>query len=812
MLSARRDDALFRDPRGFALTTTSPAARRLTRGLLAAALFSTVAGAALAQEAAPVQLAQNTAVSPANVGAVVVTARRRLESAQEVPIALSVATGQTLEQTGVTNIVTLPQIIPTIQVLSPNGRNTNITIRGLGASYGLANDGLEQGVGVYVDQVYISRPGVATLDFIDIDQIEVLRGPQGTLFGKNTTAGALNITTQDATDHLSGAAEATVGSYNLRSFKGTISGPIVADKVAARLSVSGTWRDGTVRNAISGLQQNAQDNLGVRGQIKITPNENLTIKLSGDYTHQQPECCTQLFVRVGDTQRPANTKYYALAAGRNYRAPSTNPYDRIADVDTDIQADQWVSGLSGIVEYDFGPVTLTSVSAHREWDWEPRNDRDYTALNVTTKSQNPSHQKQTSQEFRLSSNGSNTVDWTAGLYYFDQNITTGGTTAYGRDASYWLLPGTGSPDSLLDGFAVFNNSTIDTTSYAAFGQATWNVNDRLSVTPGLRYTKEKKDGSYAQTTSGGLVTTDTTLINRRLGIARPQTFSAKTDEGAWSGQLAVNYEIAPDLHSYATYSRGFKSGGINMTALPLTAANLPNTTAAVVKPEKVQTFELGLKSQFFERLLTANVAVFQTKVENFQANVVDSAAGAPLRGYLANVKEVQVRGAELDLSTRSIGGFTSYFNLAYTDGKYVDFKNAPTPLENLTATTSAFNLSGRNLPGVSRWAGSAGVEYRRPFTFIDVPGEFYLGVDGNFRSNYYADVTTSIYSIIKGSEVLNLRAGFEGDNGVDAFVLVKNANDERYLNNITIVSGNSGLVVGTPADDRTVQFTIRARF
>src|SRR5690606_11195268 len=120
----------------------------------------------------------------------------------------------------------------------------------------------------------------------------------------------------------------------------------------------------------------------------------------------------------------------------------------------------------------------------------------------------------------------------------------------------------------------------------------------------------------------------------------------------------------------------------------------------------------------------------------------------------------------------AIGGFTSYFNLAYTDAKYVDFKNAPTPLEHLTATTAAFNLSGRDLPGVSRWAGSAGVEYRRPFTFIDVPGAVFLGFDGNFRSRYYADVTTSIHSVIKGSEVLNLRAGFEGDNGVDAFVLV----------------------------------------
>ena len=798
---------------------SAPARRAVFVGLL----LSSVAGAAFAQAptpqaqdaataAAPAAAVEQAATAPGSVGTVVVTARRREESAQEVPIALSVATGQTLEQTGINNIVMLPNIVPTIQVLSPNGRNTAITIRGLGASYGLANDGLEQGVGVYVDQVYISRPGVATLDFIDIQQLEVLRGPQGTLFGKNTTAGALNITTQDATNYFSGAGEISVGSYNLRQVKGTISGPIIKDKLAGRLSVSGTWRDGILTNAYTGVRQNEQDNLGVRGQLKFTPNDQLTIKLAGDYTHQAPECCTQVYVRVGDTQRPANTKYASLAAGRNYKVASTNPYDYISDIDNDIQADQWLSGLSAIVEYDFGPVTLTSISAHREWDWEPRNDRDYTALNVTTKSNNPSHQKQDSQEVRLSSNGNNTFDWTIGAYYFDQNITTSGVTAYGRDASYWLLPGTNSPSTVLDGYTVLNNSSIDTTSYAAFGQVTWNINDRLRVTPGVRYTKEKKDGVFAQTTVGGAVLTDATLLGRRLGIARPQTFSADTDEGACSGQVAVAYEVATDLHAYGTYSRGFKSGGINMTALPLTAANLPNTSTAVVAPEKVQTYELGLKSQFFERLLTANLAAFTTKVENFQANVVDSAAGAPLRGYLANVKEVQVRGAELDLSTRSINGFTTYFNLAYTEGKYVSFRNAPTPLENLTATTSAFNLSGRTLPGVSRWAGSAGVEYRQNTTWLGIPGAAYAGVDAYFRTDYYADVTTSIYSIIKGNEVVNLRAGFASDGPWEAYISVKNALNERYLSNITIVSGNTGLVVGTPADDRTVTFTIRARF
>ncbi len=785
-----------------------------TAALVCGAASQSLAQAAPAAWAAEAQAQDTAAEAEAEAGSVsevTVTARRREESAQDVPIALQVTTGETLAQTGVNTIVQLTQLVPSLQVLSPNARNTALTVRGLGASYGLANDGLEQGVGVYIDQVYNSRPAFATTDFIDIKQVEVLRGPQGTLFGKNTTAGALNVTTQDATDSFEAAVEGSYGSYDFRQAKATLSGPIVEGLVDARLSYVGTWRDGNIYNPVQRLDQNAQDSQTLRAQIKITPSDRLTIRFNGDYTGQHPECCTQLYVTTGTTLKPAAQQYPALAAGKNYRPPSFNPYDRLADVDDQIQADQWLSGVSAIIDYDLGFASLTSVSAHREWDWEPRNDRDYTALDVTRQSANPSHQKQDSQEFRLASNGSRRIDWTVGLYYFDQNVTTHGTTEYGADASYWLLPGTNSPAALLDGYTVFNDSSIDTTSYAAFGQATWNVSDRLHVTPGLRYTKEKKDGVYVQTTAGGGATTDATLISRRLGLARPQNFSAKVDDGSLSGQLAVAYDVSNDVHAYATYSRGFKSGGINMTALPLTSANLPAQQAAVVKPEKVTTYEAGLKTQLFDRLLTANAAVFATDVKNFQANVVDAGPGA-LRGYLANVEKVTVTGAEFDISTRSFGGFTSYANLAWTDGEYKSFKNGPCPLERVGTSTAACDLSGKELPGVSKWAGSVGGEYRRDAALGRLSGQLYAGADLSFRSAYYADATDSIYTRLKAYELVNLRAGFKSDAGWEAFVAVKNALDKDYIQNVTVVSGNSGLVVGTPGDDRTVSFTLRARY
>ncbi|MBI1686148.1 TonB-dependent receptor [Caulobacter hibisci] len=792
-------------------------AKGLTRAALLSALLSTTAGAVYAADLAP---AADAAVAPAAdpvaddaslVGQVFVTARRREESAQEVPIALTVTSAETLTQTGVNSIVALTQLVPTLQVLSPNPRNTALTIRGLGASYGLANDGLEQGVGIYVDQVYNSRPGAATLDFIDIQQIEVLRGPQGTLFGKNTTAGALNITTRDPGQEFEADLEASYGSLNFRQFKATVAGPLIKDLVSGRLSFVGTWRDGDLYNPKSNTWQNARSSTGYRGQLKFTPNDKLTVKLYGDYAVQQPECCTQVYVTVGTTKKPVEQQYAYLAANRNYKVASTNPYDRISDIDDPIQADQWVNGLSAVADYDFGPVTLTSVTAHREWDWEPRNDRDYTALDVTRRSNNPSHQKQFSQEFRLSNNGGEAFDWTVGLYYFDQNVTTHGVTEYGSDASYWLLPGTGTPDAILAGYTVFNDSTIDTTSYAAFGQLTWKVSDRLSITPGVRYTQEKKDGAYVQTTTGGGATTDTALINRRLGIARPQSFTASTDDGAWSGQIAVVYGLTKDINAYATISSGNKSGGINMTALPLTTANTPSLQAAVVRPEKVTTIDIGLKTQWFDRLLTANVAAFATDVEDFQANIVDRGPGA-LRGYLANVKKVEVRGVELDATTRSIGGFKFYGNLAWTEGKYADFTNGPCPLELVSASTAACDLSGRPLPGLSKWAGSAGAEYRRDVVLGRLAGEVYAGADASFRSSYYADSTDSRYTIIKNYEIVNLRAGFKSEAGWEAFVSVRNAFDAEYLQNITVVSGNSGLVVGTPGDARAFAFTLKASY
>ena len=755
----------------------------------------------------------------ASVGDIVVTSRRREERAQDVPIALTVINEELLNRTGAYNIGQITQLAPSVQLLSPNARNTAITIRGLGASYGLANDGLEQGVGIYIDQVYYSRPATATLDFVDIDRIEILRGPQGTLFGKNTTAGALNITTRAPSFTPDAQGEITVGDYGFVQAKATVSGPLIADTLAARLSFVSTQRDGVVDNVTVGHAQNAQKSISLHGQLLWEVNDRLRARLYADYSDQTPDCCTQLYVRYGQTQKPANLQFPALSAGLGYVPGSTNPYDRTADVDGAIAADQIQRGVSAIIDYDFGFATLTSISAWRAWDWRPANDRDYTALDITRQSANPSDQDQWSQELRLSSTGSNRVDWTVGLYAFHQAVETHGITEYGRDASYWLttvrdmatnalVPGTNP--GLLDGYEVFNDSRIETDSVAVFGQVTWNITDRLHLTPGLRYTHEEKSGQYDATVSGG-GTGSAADLTRRLGVARPQSYAAEISDGDLSGQASLSYDINDNILAYGSLARGYKSGGINMAGIPNLPSGAPSLTNATVEPEVVTTYELGLKTQLFDKRVTANLAAYRTDVDDYQANVVDTGPGA-LRGYLANAKKVEIQGIELDAFARPAPWLDAYANVSWTDAKYADFANGPCPLESIGTTTVACDLSGKDLPGVSPWAGSLGGELHRNVSGLGYTGEAYFGADTSYRSTYNADAAVSKYTGIEGYSLVNLRAGFRSDNGWEAFVFVKNAFDEDYLQLLTVQAGNSGLILGTPGDPRTVGLTLRAKY
>lgn len=781
----------------------------LSAAISLALLTSTAAVNASTLDVAAANAADTLAAAGKTLEVITVTARKREENVQDVPIAISVLTAQDLEKTGTYSTEQLTRLQPSIQLISSNPRNTAVTIRGLGSVIGLTNDGLESGVGFYVDEVYYARPGSVMVDLLDVERLEVLRGPQGTLFGKNTTAGAINLSTNAPTFTGEGQAELTLGEDGFTQGKAVLSGPL-SEKVAGRLAASSTRRDGTVTNITTGAKQNDTNSQAVRGQLLFEPNADLKIRLSADYAYQNPNANTQVFVRYGATKRAPASQFPALAAAFNYQPASLNPYDRLVDVNSPLQARQIIRGSSAKVEWQLADFTLTSITALRAWDWTPQNDRDYTALAIRTKSNNPSAQEQWSQELRLSSNGSGTLDWVTGLYAFGQDVETHGTEQWGKDGARWLI-GANVPANLIDGYTSNTDVYSSTDSYAAFAQATWHITDDLRLTPGVRYTKEKKTGDFTQVAKGGLATTDAALVTAKRGIARDQKYAAEFSDSSPTGSLNLAYDLTDDQLVYLNWARGYKSGGINAAGIPTDAAGNPSLVSAVVQPEKSTTLELGLKSQWFDRQLTSNFAVYDTKVTDYQANVVDAGPGA-LRGYLANIEKVSVRGFEFDGRAQLNDSWSLYLTYAYTDGQYDSFRNGPPPLEALASGTAAYDLSGRALPGVSKNAGSLGTEYAFGGQVAGHSGEWYSAADLSYRSSWNSDASVSQYLQVDASTLVNLRFGFRTDAGTDVSLYARNAFDEDYLSFLSIQAGNSGAVYGHVGDPRNIGIRVKTSF
>jgi iron complex outermembrane receptor protein len=783
----------------------------------------------------PVADGSQIAAAGSSASTIIVTARRRDEAAQEIPVAVSVVGAAEIESTGSFNVGRLTQLSPSLTFYSSNPRNSAANIRGLGAPFGLTNDGIEQGVGLYVDDVYYSRAASSTFDFLDVQQIEILRGPQGTLYGKNTTAGAINVTTRAPTFEFEGKAELTVGSFEFKQAKAAISGPLT-DNIAARIAISTTSRRGTIFNVTSRNHINELENLGVRAQILYRPTDKIDITIAGDYSTQDPECCGTVFVRTGSTQRPLNRQYAALTAAQNYRVVSTDPFDRLTDIDASLRAGNTIGGASLRVIWDIGPGTLTAVTAWRFWDWLPENDRDFTGLPIVTNSQNPSQQNQYTQEIRYNATGER-LDYVIGAFAYYQKIDTQGFERHGRASSRWNIAPANAlslDPTVLDGLTAINIQSLENTSLAIFGQASWKVNDQLTIQPGLRVNYDEKNGLFDRTVfdgTGAPVLLGQTGARRaaQLAIFAPQSYRPSFDDWNVSYDLTASYRFAPDILGYATYARTFKSGGINQNGVPSDAAGLPILGAQTIRPEEVNHLEVGLKTQFWDRRATLNLALFRTDIDDFQAIVTNGQFGV-LRGYLANADQVRVQGVEADFALLPTDRLSLYLNAAYTDATYVRFVDAPCPPElsggaalgagqtpgapGVPGAISPNNcdISGQRLPGVSKWALSFGGEYRMPARLFQREGEAYLGIDGSYRSNFSSNPSPSAYTWIDGYSLVNLRLGFRNDSGFDVFAWVRNALDEDYFELLNVPGGNTGLITGQPGEPRVWGVTVKAAF
>ncbi len=740
---------------------------------------------------------------------VVVTARRVEEVAQEVPIPVSVVGGNRVADTGAFNVNRLKEQIPTVQFYSTNPRNSSVQIRGLGAPFGLTNDGIEPGVGLYIDGVFYARPAAATLDFLDVERIEVLRGPQGTLFGKNTTAGAINITTRKPTFARETDFELNYGNIGFVQAKGSIAGPLLST-LAGRLSFSGTQRDGTLFNTVTREPLNDLNNLGLRGQLLFTPTDRAAITLAVDHTRQRPEGYTQVVAGVAPTLRPANRQYPQIAADLGYTPPSFNAFDRLTDVDSPMRSYQDLGGTSVSLDWRLGPGRLSSTTAYRYWDWRPSNDRDFIGLAVTPVSAAPSNQKQWTQEIRYAGGIARDLNVVGGAFVFHQALDSSPSfqQEQGDAAARFLLAPTPAAltPGLLDGYGFNQYLKFRNVSAALFGQLEWSVTDRLRLLPGLRFNYDQKDVDFDQQVYGGLQTTDPVLIALQLSVLAPQTYSADVDDTNLSGQLTLAYKAGTSVNTYATYATGFKSVGLNLNGVPTDALGRPVLSAATVRPEDVRHIEVGVKTDPFPGV-TANLTVYDTEVKDFQTQVVNADVGV-LRGYLANADKARVRGAEFDGNAR-VGDNLSFFGAAaYTDGIYVSFPDAPPPLED-TGGPQVKDISGSDLPGISKWAFALGGEYVSRGTILGRAGEFFGAVDASYRSSFSSSATASKYLVVDGYSLLNARVGFRWADGWTVSLWSRNLLDRDYYELLTATPGNTGLYVGQPGDRRTIGATMR---
>jgi iron complex outermembrane receptor protein len=763
------------------------------------------------------------------LGEVTVTSRRREETSQDVPIPITAVGGGIIEDAGAFNVNRVKELVPSVQLYSSNPRNTGVNIRGLGSSFGLTNDGIDPGVGFYVDGVYYSRPAATTLDFVDIEQIEVLRGPQGTLYGKNTTAGSINITTLRPTFTPEGKFEVSYGNFGFIQAKASVSGKI-ANKLAGRLSFSGTQRNGLIENVATAKPTNTLNNQGVRGQLLYTPTSRINILLAADITSQRPDGYAQVYAGTAPTLRPAFRQFDNIIKDLNYTLPSTNPFDRKIDHDTPWKSGQDLGGASLNIDVKIGKGTLTSTTAWRFWNWDPSNDRDFTGLQALAKSQNPSRHEQFSQEIRYAGNINDKLSGVVGVYYIDQNIATRGVEESGKhqwrfsqtnntgvNDTRWKTPG------LLDGYGVRSNTDHNSASAALFGQLDWAITKKWHVLPGIRFNYDKKSVIFDRQTYGGLQTTDADLIAIKNTVYRNQSFNTRTENNNFSGQITTSYKVNDRINTFATYAYSFKPVGLNTGSLPTDTNGVVLLDLAVVKPEEVNHFELGIKTSPFANS-TLNLTVFNTEIKDYQTLVQTAELGVN-RGYLANAERVRVRGAELDASIKATKNLSFYGALTYTEGIYVSFTNAPLPLEEtgktIPVTTNGVttnvqqsfkDVSGGELPGISKWAASVGGEFTANGKLFGNKGKFFIAADTYYRSKFSSSPSPSAYLNINEYAIVNARAGFRTNSGVSLIFWSRNLFDKNYFEQLLPAGGNAGHYVGVLGDQRTFGTTLRYDF
>ncbi|HBO5522571.1 TPA: TonB-dependent receptor [Pseudomonas aeruginosa] len=764
---------------------------------LGGALPASAADAPAPAEEAPPLAGSAPAKADTALGKVTVTARRREEDSQKVPTPITVLGGETLEAQRISRVQDLQQVLPSVNVAYIHARQSSVAVRGIGNNP--ASDGLEGSAGIYLDNVYLGRPGMAVFDLLDIEQLELLRGPQGTLFGKNTTAGVLNISTRAPTFTAERTVEVSGGQDGYFQGRGTVSGPL-GETLAGRLSAYRTRDDGYIKNIHDDNYLNGGERQGARGQLLFEPNEDFSLRWIADYNEE--DSSNGSMVVYGGAER------FWQRAALVGASPLRDPQRRKVNINGRQHVSVHQGGSSLEANWNLaGGYRLTSISAYRYWHFTPANDEqlNVSAINDTGVEV---HDRQFSQEIRLASPTGGAFDYVVGAYAFRQNLGNKTFTSYGPLADLYLL---GANLGALNDTYSKANGKIETDSFALFAQGTWHLTERLDFTAGLRGTYEEKNAKverFAPLGGAAVGGVGAAVRNGQLGAYDSGDLSQYNF--APSALLSLSYQFSDDLLGYASLSHGEKSGGVN---LAVGSAPSAGADSLLVGPERANDAELGLKSTLFDRRLLLNANLFWTGIHGYQATTLYQAPGSTqLVQVLANAGSVRSRGLEFEATALPLRGLTLNFNGSYNDVTYLSFKDAPCPAEVSTrpGAPSSCDLTGQRVVGASKWIANLNGEYQWR---LDDRFQPYVSASYAYRSAAEGTLDNSDLSKIDGYALGNLAAGLRsdlGDGQLDTSVWLKNAFDkDYYLSAFASINGSYTASVGQP---RTLGVSLRYDF
>ncbi|MCO1695894.1 TonB-dependent receptor [Pseudomonas aeruginosa] len=764
---------------------------------LGGALPASAADAPAPAEEAPPLASSVPDKADTALGKVTVTARRREEDSQKVPTPITVLGGETLEAQRISRVQDLQQVLPSVNVAYIHARQSSVAVRGIGNNP--ASDGLEGSAGIYLDNVYLGRPGMAVFDLLDIEQLELLRGPQGTLFGKNTTAGVLNISTRAPTFTAERTVEVSGGQDGYFQGRGTVSGPL-GETLAGRLSAYRTRDDGYIKNIHDDNYLNGGERQGARGQLLFEPNEDFSLRWIADYNEE--DSSNGSMVVYGAAER------FWQRAALVGASPLRDPQRRKVNINGRQHVSVHQGGSSLEANWNLaGGYRLTSISAYRYWHFTPANDEQLNVSAINDAGVEV-HDRQFSQEIRLASPTGGAFDYVVGAYAFRQNLGNKTFTSYGPLADLYLL---GANLGALNDTYSKANGKIETDSFALFAQGTWHLTERLDFTAGLRGTYEEKNAKverFAPLGGAAVGGVGAAVRNGQLGAYDSGDLSQYNF--APSALLSLSYQFSDDLLGYASLSHGEKSGGVN---LAVGSAPSAGADSLLVGPERANDAELGLKSTLFDRRLLLNANLFWTGIHGYQATTLYQAPGSTqLVQVLANAGSVRSRGLEFEATALPLRGLTLNFNGSYNDVTYLSFKDAPCPAEVSTrpGAPSSCDLTGQRVVGASKWIANLNGEYQWR---LDDRFQPYVSASYAYRSAAEGTLDNSDLSKIDGYALVNLAAGLRsdlGDGQLDTSVWLKNAFDkDYYLSAFASINGSYTASVGQP---RTLGVSLRYDF